>query len=78
MNSAFSNLDWGIFFAYFLVLTVSSVLLSRVKVKNTRDYFVGGNSVPMFAAAMSVLATSQSAATLLGGPADSDGKDLTV
>ncbi len=77
MNSAFSALDWGIFFAYFLVLIVTSVLLSRVKVKNTRDYFVGGNSVPMFAAAMSVLATSQSAATFLGGPEYSYGKDLT-
>lgn len=77
MNSAFSALDWGIFFAYFLVLTITSVLLSRVKVKSTRDYFVGGNTVPMFAVAMSVLATSQSAATFLGGPEYSYGKDLT-
>jgi len=77
MNSAFTALDWGIFFTYFLVLTITSVLLSRVKVENTRDYFVGGNSVPMFAAAMSVLATSQSAATFLGGPEYSYGKDLT-
>lgn len=66
MNSAFSVVDWGIFGAYFLVLTVTSVLLSRMNVKSTRDYFVGGNSVPMFAVAMSVLATSQSAATFLG------------
>jgi SSS family transporter len=77
MNSAFSTLDWSIFFAYFLVLTVTSVLLSRVKVKSTRDYFVGGNSVPMFAVAISVLATSQSAATFLGGPEYSYTKDLT-
>ncbi|HEY9128447.1 MAG TPA: sodium:solute symporter [Sulfurovum sp.] len=77
MNSAFSILDWAIFFAYFLVLIVSSVLLSRVKVEDTRDYFLGGNSVPMFAAAMSVLATSQSAATFLGAPEYSYGKDLT-
>ena len=77
MNSAFSAVDWGIFAAYFLVLTITSVLLSRVKVKSTRDYFVGGNSVPMFAVAISVLATSQSAATFLGGPEYSYGKDLT-
>ena len=77
MNSSFSTLDWGIFFAYFLVLAFTSVLLSRVQVNSTRDYFVGGNSVPMFAAAMSVLATSQSAATFLGGPEYSYGKDLT-
>ena len=77
MNSAFSTVDWAVFIAYFLVLTLTSVILSRVKVKNTRDYFVGGNSVPMFAVAISVLATSQSAATFLGGPEYSYGKDLT-
>ncbi|MEA2048008.1 MAG: sodium:solute symporter [Campylobacterota bacterium] len=77
MNSAFSPLDWGVFVIYFLVLTVTSILLSRVKVKSTRDYFVGGNSVPMFAVALSVLATSQSAATFLGGPEYAYGKDLT-
>ncbi len=77
MHSAFTVLDWSIFVAYFLMLTVTSILLSRVKVKSTRDYFIGGNSVPMFAVAISVLATSQSAATFLGGPEYSYAKDLT-
>ncbi len=77
MNSAFTSVDWGIFGAYFLVLTLTSVILSKTKIKNTRDYFVGGNTVPMFAVAISVLATSQSAATFLGGPEYSYGKDLT-
>ena len=77
MNSAFSTLDWSIFAAYFLVLILTSVILSQNKIASTRDYFVGGNSVPMFAVAMSVLATSQSAATFLGGPEYSYGKDLT-
>ena len=77
MNSAFTLLDWGVFSAYFLVLTLTSVILSQTKIKSTRDYFVGGNTVPMFAVAISVLATSQSAATFLGGPEYSYGKDLT-
>lgn len=77
MNSAFSTLDWSIFGAYFLVLILTSIILSQGKIKSTRDYFVGGNTVPMFAVAMSVLATSQSAATFLGGPEYSYGKDLT-
>jgi SSS family solute:Na+ symporter len=76
-NSAFSTLDWAVFIAYFLLLAITSIVLSQVKVKSTRDYFVGGNSVPMFAVAISVLATSQSAATFLGGPEYSYGKDLT-
>ena len=77
MNSSFSTVDWGIFFAYFLMLTITSVLLSKTKVESTRDYFVGGNTVPMFAVAISVLATSQSAATFLGGPEFSYKNDLT-
>ncbi len=77
MHSAFSNVDWLVFVTYFLVLAVTSVLFSRTKIESSRDYFVGGNSVPVFAAAMSVLATSQSAATFLGGPEYSYGKDLT-
>ena len=77
MHSAFTITDWSIFGAYFLLLTITSLLLSRVKVKTTRDYFVGSNSVPSFAVAISVLATSQSAATFLGGPEYSYGKDLT-
>jgi len=77
MHSTFTLTDWAIFGAYFLVLTLTSAILSRTKIKSTRDYFVGGNAVPMFAVAISVLATSQSAATFLGGPEYSYGKDLT-
>jgi SSS family transporter len=77
VNSAFGTLDWAVFIVYFLVLTLTSVLFSRMKVKSTRDYFVGGNTVPMFAVAISVLATSQSAATFLGGPEYSYTKNLT-
>lgn len=77
MNSAFSMLDWSIFATYFLVLFFTSVILSQGKIRSTRDYFVGGNAVPSFAVAISVLATSQSAATFLGGPEYSYGKDLT-
>ena len=51
--------------------------MSQSKVKTSRDYFTGGNAMPMFAVAISVLATSQSAATFLGGPEYSFGKDLT-
>ncbi len=77
MDSAFSRLDWLVFFSYFTVLVLTSVLFSRIKVSTSRDYFVGGNRVPFWAAAVSLLATSQSAATFLGGPEYSFGKDLT-
>ena len=77
MNSTFTPIDWMIFGSYFLILILTSVILSRVKVETTRDYFVGSNAMPMLAVAISVLATSQSAATFLGGPEYAYGKDLT-
>ncbi len=73
----FSILDWLVFGGYFFVLALSSWLFSRFSVRTVRDYFVGGNSVPMLAAAVSILATSQSAATFLGGPEFAYRKDLT-
>ena len=77
MQSNFTTLDWMIFFSYFFILILTTVLLSQTKVKNSRDYFTGGNAMPMFAVAISVLATSQSAATFLGGPEYAYKKDLT-
>lgn len=77
MDSAFSTLDWLVFFAYFSILGISSYLLSRAKVSTSREYFVSANSMPMFAVAISVLATSQSAATFLGAPEFSYLHDFT-
>jgi SSS family transporter len=77
MQSNFTTLDWIIFSSYFLVLILTTVILSQTKVKTSRDYFTGGNAMPMFAVAISVLATSQSAATFLGGPEYAYKKDLT-
>ncbi|MBU1667936.1 sodium:solute symporter [bacterium] len=77
MQSNFSTLDWMIFASYFLMLILTSVILSQNKVKTSRDYFTGGNTMPMLAVAISVLATSQSAATFLGGPEYAYKNDLT-
>ncbi len=77
MHSTFSTIDWILFFSYFAILILTSILFSRVEIKSSRDYFTGNNSLPMFAVAISVLATSQSAATFLGGPEYSFTKDLT-
>ncbi len=77
MDSSFSSLDWFVFFAYFLVLGITSYILSQGKIKTSREYFVSANSMPMFAVAISVLATSQSAATFLGVPEFSYKNDFT-
>ncbi len=77
MNSAFSTIDWLVFLAYFSILGITSYLLSRAKIKSSREYFISSNSMPMFAVAISVLATSQSAATFLGAPEYSYLHDFT-
>ena len=77
MNSAFSVVDWSVFGAYFLLLGITSFILSRVKINSSREYFLGSNAMPMFAVAISVLATSQSAATFLGAPEYSYRSDFT-
>ncbi len=77
MESAFSPLDWAIFSAYFLTLALSSYALGRTKISSSREFFVSANSMPMFAVAISVLATSQSAATFLGAPEFSYAHDFT-
>lgn len=68
MQSAFSTLDWLVFGLYFLVLTVTSVIFSRTKIESSRDFFITKHHMSTFAVAISVIATSQSAATFLGAP----------
>ncbi len=77
MSSGFSSLDWLVFLGYFALLGVSSYLLSRKKITTSREYFISANSMPMLGVAISVLATSQSAATFLGVPEYSYLHDFT-
>ncbi len=77
MSNTFSPLDWLVVASYFLILVISSYLFSRSKINTTREYFVGSNTMSMFAVAISVLATSQSAATFLGVPEFSYKYDFT-
>ena len=67
MLAYYTSLDWLVFAAYGLLMLGSGWLFNR-KSANSQDYFLGGNSMPVWVVAISVLATSQSAATFLGGP----------
>lgn len=68
MISVYSGLDWFVFALYGTLLIGSGLYFNRNKSTNTNDYFLGGNTIPTWMVAISVLATSQSAATFLGGP----------
>ena len=78
LNSTFSSLDWLIFLAYFAVLAFSSYWFSREKISSSREYFTASNSMPMLTVAISILATSQSAATFLGVPEFSYAHNFTL
>lgn len=62
---------------YALVLVVSGVLVARRKNETPDDYFLGSRSMPWWAVAISLLATSLSAATFIGGPQQAYNTDLT-
>ena len=76
MIDQFSWVDWSVFAVYGLLLLVTGYTFNR-QANNSNDYFLGGNTMPIWVVGVSVLATSQSAATFLGGPDQGYRGDLT-
>ena len=60
-------LDLAIIFGYLAGITLFGVWFSR-KQKTTRDYFLGGRSVPWWAIAASIVATETSTITFISVP----------
>lgn len=61
-------LDWIVLGTYLLVLAASGVAFARRKQKDTSDYFLGGRRMPVWAVALSIIASSLSVATFIGVP----------
>ncbi len=76
MIDQFSIVDWSIFAGYAIILVVTGIWFNR-KAQSSKDYFLAGNQMPVWLVGVSVLATSQSAATFLGGPDQGYRGDLT-
>ena len=74
--AVFGPLDWGVVAAYFALMIFVGVVTSR-KRQDTRDYFLGGRSLPTWAVSVSIVATTLSAATFVGAPEQSYGGNLT-
>ena len=74
--STFTVLDWVALGIYFLISIIGGVLSTR-KQSNTNEYFRASGTIPAWAAAISLLATSQSAATFIGAPQSSFKGDLS-
>lgn len=75
-QSGFTFLDWSIVGVYITAMLAVGAWFSR-RQKSTRDYFLSGGRTPAWAAAVSVVATSVSAATFIGAPEQAYGGNLT-
>ena len=67
MTARFTLLDWAVVGAYVAILALAGFLSTR-RQRSADDYFLAGHSVPVWLIAVSVLSTTQSAATFLGAP----------
>jgi SSS family transporter len=65
--AVFGALDWGIVGLYFAAMIYIGVIAAR-KDQDTREYFLAHRSMPTWAVAISIVATSLSAATFVGAP----------
>ena len=67
MSGHFTLIDWAVVAAYVLLLAAAGILSTR-RQRDAEDYFLAGHRVPIWLIAISVLSTTQSAATFLGAP----------
>ena len=72
----FTILDWIVLAAYLLLSLFIGLWVSRGN-KNLKEYMFGGGSIPWVAVGISLIATSVSATTFLGAPADVYGDNMT-
>lgn len=74
--AALAGFDWAVLGGYFALLVGTGWWLSR-RQGGTEDYFLAGRKMPVWAVAISVLATALSAATFLGAPQQAFDGDLS-
>lgn len=63
----FGPWDWGVVALYFAVMIYIGVIAAR-KDQDAREYFLAHRAMPTWAVAISIVATSLSAATFIGAP----------
>jgi len=76
-EGGFTALDWGVLAGYFALLLATGYALARRTPSGSAEYFLAGRQMPVWAVAVSVLATSLSAATFIGGPQQAYEGNLT-
>lgn len=73
----FGLADWAVLGGYFTVLALTGWLFSRREQKGTDDYFLGGRRMPAWAVGVSIVATSMSAVSFIGVPAEAYAGNMT-
>lgn len=77
LAQGFTGIDWLVLALYFAALAGSGWYFARREQKGTEDYFLGGRRMPVWAVAVSIVATSMSAASFVGVPEQGYQGDLT-
>lgn len=72
----FTVTDWIVLVAYLALSILIGLWVSRGN-NNLKEYMLGGGSMPWVAVGISLIATSVSATTFLGAPADVYGDNMT-
>jgi SSS family solute:Na+ symporter len=73
----FSFWDWAVVALYFAIMAGIGVYFSR-RNRNLKDFMFGGGNMPWLAVGISLIATSVSASTFLGNPANSFANDMRL
>ena len=68
MPLAFTGWDWAVLGGYVAALALAGWLASRRRIASAEGYFLAGHHAPTWLVTISVLSTTQSAATFLGVP----------
>ncbi len=68
MSTPLTLVDWLIIILYVAAVIGGGVALSRRATRSMQEYFLGGNQMSAWLVMFSVIATTQSAASFLGGP----------
>ncbi|MEC7776071.1 MAG: sodium:solute symporter, partial [Planctomycetota bacterium] len=77
MQAGLSIIDWSLV-ALFLLGVGAVGFRASGNQSSTRDYFLGGRSIPWWAASLSIIATETSAVTFIGIPAAAFAGDWTL
>jgi len=76
-RAMFSWIDWLVIGVYFLLVAGIGFYFSR-RNENFADFMFGGGNMPWLAVGISLIATSVSANTFLGNPADAYASDMRL